>query len=178
MSITAAMTVEPRDSVATERSDRVAALYALHAPDAARLAYLLTGNKELAEDVVQDAFVKILGRFKDMGSVESFKAYLRTTVINVARGHFRRFRVERNWQQKQGGWLDDVVTKQPDIETRDEMWARLQKLPYRQRAAVVLRYYEDLSESETADVLQCSPGAVKSLTTRAMAALRGDEGVR
>jgi RNA polymerase sigma-70 factor (sigma-E family) len=178
MRIAGVMTVEGGETVATERSDRVAELYALHAPDAARLAYLLTGNKELAEDMVQDAFVKILGRFRDMGGVESFKAYLRTTVINVARGHFRRFRIERNWQQRQRGWLDDVVAKQPDLETRDEMWARLQKLPYRQRAAVVLRFYEDLSESETADVLQCSPGAVKSLTSRAMTALRGDEGVR
>ena len=171
------MTAERTDAVAAERSDRVAELYALHAPDAARLAYLLTGNKQLAEDVVQDAFVKILGRFRDMGSVDSFKAYLRTTVINVARGHFRRFGVERRWQRRGRGWLDDVVTKQPDIETRDEMWARLQKLPYRQRAAVVLRYYEDLSESETADVLQCSPGAVKSLTSRAMTALRDGEGM-
>jgi RNA polymerase sigma-70 factor (sigma-E family) len=178
MRIAGAMTAERGESIATERSDRVAELYALHAPDAARLAYLLTGSKELAEDVVQDAFVKILGRFRDMGSVESFRAYLRATVINVARGHFRRFRIERNWQQRQRGWLDDVVTKQPDIETRDETWTRLQKLPYRQRAAVVLRYYEDLSESETADVMQCSPGAVKSLTSRAMSTLRGDEGVK
>lgn len=172
------MPAERGEPVARERQDRVAELYALHAPDAARLAYLLTGNKQMAEDVVQDAFVKILGRFRDIRGVESFKAYLRTTVINVARGHFRRLRVERNWQQKQRGWLDDVVTKQPDIESRDEMWTRLLALPYRQRAAVVLRFYEDLSENETADVLQCSPGAVKSLTSRAMATLRGEQGVR
>ncbi|MGH2808174.1 MAG: RNA polymerase sigma factor [Actinomycetota bacterium] len=172
------MTVERPETVARERQERIAELYAVHAPDAARLAYLLTGNKQLAEDVVQDAFVKILGRFRDRGSVESFKAYLRATVINVARGHFRRLRVERNWQQRQRGWLDDVVTKQPDVETRDEMWSRLQTLPYRQRAALVLRYYEDLSENETADVMQCSPGAVKSLTSRAMSTLRGEQGAR
>jgi RNA polymerase sigma-70 factor (sigma-E family) len=172
------MTVERGEPVAAERSDRVAELYATHAPDAARLAYLLTGNKQMAEDVVQDAFVKILGRFRDLGGIESFRAYLRKTVINVARGHFRRLRVERNWQQHQRGWLDDVVTKQPDIETRDEMWSQLQSLPYRQRAAVVLRFYEDLSEAETADVLGCSPGAVKSLTSRAMSALRNEGGAR
>jgi RNA polymerase sigma factor (sigma-70 family) len=64
----------------------------------------------------------------------------------------------------------------PDVAGREDMWRRLRTLPSRQRAALVLRYYEDLSERETADALRCSVAAVKSLTARAMSALR--EGIR
>jgi len=60
----------------------------------------------------------------------------------------------------------------PDVEGREEMWAALQRLPHRQRAVIVLRYYEDLSERQAADVLGCSVGAVKSLTNRAVESLR------
>jgi RNA polymerase sigma factor (sigma-70 family) len=63
----------------------------------------------------------------------------------------------------------------PDVEGREVLWHRLQQLPHRQRAVLVLRFYEDLSERQTAEALGCSPGAVKSLTQRGMEALRRTE---
>lgn len=154
--------------------ERSAQLYAAHAPEAARLAYLLTGDKELAQDIAQEAFVKIMGRFGDLRNPDSFRSYMRTTVTNIARGHFRRLRVQRSWLRSAESRPASVDT-QPDHETRQDLWGRLAVLPYRQRAALVLRYYEDLSESSTADVLGCSPAAVKSLVARAMETLRAQD---
>ena len=155
--------------------ERSATLYATHAPEAARLAYLLTGDKELAEDIAQEAFVKIMGRFGDLRSPDSFRSYLRTTVTNLARGHFRRLHVQRSWLRSTGAGSASASVTQPDHETRQDLWDRLGVLPYRQRAALVLRYYEDLSENQTADVLSCSPAAVKSLVARAMETLRAQD---
>jgi RNA polymerase sigma factor (sigma-70 family) len=150
----------------------MAALYAAHAPAAARFAYLLTGDKELAEDITQEAFAKILGRFGDLRSDDAFRSYLRTTVMNLARGHFRKLRIERAWHSGERAEVRDAAVRQPDLEQRDDMWSRMSRLPYRQRAALVLRFYEDLSESQAADVLNCSTAAVKSLVARAMETMR------
>ncbi len=66
-----------------------------------RLAYLLTGDRELAQDLAQDAFVKVLGRFHDLRNRDAFWWYLRRTVVNLANSHFRRRRVERAWLERQ-----------------------------------------------------------------------------
>src|SRR5438105_909734 len=79
---------------------RLAGLYELHAPAATRLAYLLVGDRELADDLVQDAFVRLAGRFADLRDRAAFDAYLRKTVVNLARMHFRRRRVERAYLQR------------------------------------------------------------------------------
>jgi RNA polymerase sigma-70 factor (sigma-E family) len=154
-----------------ERRNRLADLYVTHGDEAIRLAYLLTGDRLLAEDLVQDAFVKLAGRFADLRDPEAFGAYLRKTVVNLTRMHFRRRRVER-------AYLESVRNEPapdsapPDVATYQEMRRALLLLPYRQRAAIVLRYYEDLSESQTADILRCRPGTVRSLVSRGIAALR------
>ena len=155
--------------------ERNARLYAAYAPEAARLAFLLTGDKELAEDIAQEAFVRILGRFGDKRSPDSFRAYLRATVMNVARGHFRKLRLERSWLRSATSQGTSEAKPPPDHETRHDLWARMSVLPYRQRAALVLRYYEDLSENQAADALGCSPAAVKSLVARAMETMRAQE---
>lgn len=152
-----------REGVATSR---LASLYYAHAGGARRLAYLLTGDPDLAEDLTQEAFIKLVGRFGDLRDPEAFGAYLRKTVVNLTRGHFRRLRVERRSRTR------PAADRLPDVEQPDEVWEMLQRLPPRQKAAVVLRYYEDLSEQQTADALGCSVGAVKSLTNRAMESLR------
>src|SRR5207302_804336 len=68
---------------------RLGELYRRHAPDAARLGYLLTGDRVLAEDLVQEAFVRMFGRFRDLRNPDAFGAYLRKTVVNLSRSHFR-----------------------------------------------------------------------------------------
>lgn len=146
-------------------------LYALHAPAATRLAYLLTGDGHLSEDLVQDAFVRAAGRFEHLRSSESFGPYLRRAVVNLSRGYFRRKRVERSFLARERARPPEI-TVPSSLEERDELWRALQHLPHRQRAAVVLRFYEDLSEHQAAEVLGCSQEALKSLVARAMRTLR------
>jgi RNA polymerase sigma-70 factor (sigma-E family) len=159
----------------TEPTGELADLYRRHVPAANRLAYLLTGDRSHAEDLVHDAFVRCVGRFGHLRAHEAFDAYLRRTMVNLHASRLRRLRVEREWLSRETGRVS-ATSGLPDIAGRQDMWRRLQGLPPRQRAVLVLRYYEDLSERETADTLRCSVAAVKSLTARATAALR--EGIR
>ena len=149
---------------------RLGELYAAHAPDAVRLAYLLTGDRAMAEDLVHEAFVRLFGRFRDLRNPDAFGPYLRTTVVNLARSHFRRRRVERDYVDRTAGQPD--VHAAVDVEGREAMWRAVQTLRPRQRAAIVLRYYEDLTEAQTAEVLGCAVGTVKSLVSRGIDQLR------
>ncbi len=163
------------DAVEADRSARAAALadlYGAYAPEAIRLAYLLTGDRFLAEDLVQDAFVRVTGRFQHLRKPESFEAYLRRTVVNLSRNHWRRRLVERKYLVRERSSKAPEWTAPPNTEEQDALWTALQRLPHRQRAAVALRYYEDLSEQQVADVLGCSAQAVKSLVARGMESLR------
>ena len=160
-------------AVSEERATggRLAELYVRHGPEAHRLAFLLTGDDALAEDLVQDAFVRLAGRFADLRDPGAFPAYLRRMVVNLARMHFRRRHVERAFLDRERGRR--VVTgAMPDVASHEDMKAALLALPLRQRAAIVLRFYEDLPERHIAEVLRCRPGTVKSLLHRGLAALR------
>lgn len=159
-----------------EAGGRLADLYALHAPAAGRLAFLLTGDRALAEDLVQEAFVRVVGRFRHLRVPDAFEAYLRRTIVNLHTSALRRRRLERAYLRREGVAMPSETM--PEVGLREDLWHELLALPPRQRAAVVLRFYEDLSERETAEVLGCSPAAAKSLVARAMDTLRdriGDE---
>lgn len=158
-----------------QRGGRFEELYATHGRDAVRLAYLLTGNRAEAEDLAQEAFVRILGRFGDLRKPEVFRAYLMRTVTNLARSGFRRREVEQR-HRRALATTDDGIGG-PDLAERDEMARALAGLPHRQRVALVLRYCEDLSERQTAELMQTSVKAVKALVTRGLAALRQREEV-
>jgi RNA polymerase sigma-70 factor (sigma-E family) len=158
-------------SVEREKTGRLAELYAMYSDRAVRLAYLLTGDMALAEDLVQDAFVKLAGRFADLRDQRAFEAYLRKTVVNLARMHFRRKRLERSYADREMQEPRPDVAL-PDVATHEQMKQALLLLPARQRAALVLRYYEDLPEAQIADILRCRPGTVRSLISRGVAALR------
>ena len=134
-----------------------------------RFAYLLTYDHHTAEDLVQTALAKTFltwGRLRDRGAVDS---YVRRIIVNENTSMWRRA-----WKRRERASesLPDRGTVDPDVESRDVMWQVVQSLPPRQRAAVVLRYYEDLSEADTAAVLGCSIGNVKSQTSRAIASMR------
>lgn len=126
-----------------------------------RLAALLVGGDAAAEEVVQEAFLRVRDRW---ARVEHPAAYLRAAVVNGCRSHQRRQRLEE--RRRQDG---PVRESGPPTEPLGDAIA---SLPYRQRAAVVLRYYEDLSERDIAAALGCSPSAVKSLLHRALTGLR------
>ena len=134
-----------------------------------RFAFLLTSNHHTAEDLVQTALAKTYltwDRLRDRGAVDS---YVRRIIVNENTSMWRRA-----WKRRErtSEVLPDRGTVDPDVESRDAMWRVVQSLPPRQRAAVVLRYYEDLSEADTAAVLGCSVGNVKSQTSRGIAAMR------
>ena len=146
-----------------ERTDDVlvAGLYEeLWAP-MLRLAKLLVGSDAVAEDMVQDAFMAVSPKLL---AVDNPAGYLRTAVVNRARGWHRRSATADRHRPEPPG-----VVGNPEI---DETWNALRVLPYRQRAVLVLRFYEDLSEAEIAAVLGCRPGTVKSATHRALARLK------
>jgi RNA polymerase sigma-70 factor (sigma-E family) len=136
-----------------------------------RLGYGLTGDLQLAEDLAQTAFAKAYASWARVRRADNPDAYLRRVVVNANRSRFRKIRV--------GEVLTETV---PDLvaaadaadqrHTRDSLVAALMELPYGQRAAVVLRYWLDLSETETALVLGCSVGNVKSQASRGLTKLR------
>ncbi|HEU5224982.1 MAG TPA: SigE family RNA polymerase sigma factor [Actinomycetota bacterium] len=146
------------------------ALYRAHAAEALRLGYLLTGDRLLAEDLVQDAFVRVLGRFRDLRNKDAFWWYLRRTIVNLSSSTFRRRRVERGWLASQRA--DEAAPADGDVGERDRLRHALMKLRPEQRAAIVLRFYEDLSESDTAEALGVPLGTVKSTVSRGLERLR------
>ena len=150
----------------------LAELYARYTPATLRLAFLLTGDRSQAEDLAHEAFVRSIGRFAHLRAHEAFDAYLRRTLVNLHISGLRRRRVERAWIARHGAVEATRTSALPDVESRQDLWLALRALPRRQRAALVLRYYEDLSERETAAVLGCSVAAVKSLVQRGAHALR------
>ena len=126
-----------------------------------RLARLMTDSPAVAEEIVQEAFIRFA---RSRGNKDEPAAYLRVIVVNMCRSQQRRTLIERRFAPKIA-----LHSGMPEI---DETWDLVRKLPFRQRAAVMLRYYEDLSEADIARVLKCRPGTVKSTLNRALAALR------
>lgn len=159
-------------SQSEERLGKLDELYVRHFPAAVGLAYLLTGNHHQAEDLAQEAFVRLCGRFRYLRDSQAFGAYLRKTVVNLHLSGLRRLRVERAHVERHRADVVEMSSEMPDVPGSRDLWALLQSLPARQRAAIVLRYYEDLSERETAAILRCSVAAAKSLVTRGMETLR------
>ena len=157
--------------IETAEHGRIGELYLGHADAAVRLAYLLTGDRDVAEDLVQDAFIRLAGRLVHLRDPGAFDAYLRRTVVNLSNSYFRRRRVERNYEMRLRTSSEPVASGR-SVEDREALARALRQLPQRQRAAIVLRFYEDLSEAQTADLIGCRPGTVKSLVSRALEALR------
>src|SRR5947208_16069208 len=151
--------VTREDAYVTEgEGGRLAELYVRHSAEATRLAYMLTGDRQLAEDLVQDAFVRLAGRLVHLRDPGAFEAYLRRTVVNLSHSHFRRKRVERAYLARAGSEIEaHDGSPGGSVEDRDALWGALQLLSSRQRIAIVLRFYEDLPEREVAEIMRCRP---------------------
>ena len=154
-----------------ERDADFADFFAAAWPRLLRTTYAVTGDRQLAEDTLQTAFAKAYAAWARVSRADEPLAYVRRMAINAALQHHRRASTRR----------ESVVERTPDGQQRareddwlahDEVWTAIQALPTRQRAVVVLRYYEDLSERQIADVLRCRPGTVKSQSSAALATLR------
>jgi RNA polymerase sigma-70 factor (sigma-E family) len=133
-----------------------------------RTAYLLLGDAAEAEDLVQTALAKTYAAWPRVRDVEAAPGYARTVLLNTAATWFRR----RSWRNERPTEALPEPTHHPDHTDRPAVLAALGALPLRQRAVVVLRYYEDLSVGQTARALGCSEGTVKSQTSDALARLR------
>lgn len=143
-----------------------------HLPRLLRFAAVLTGERELAEDLVQDVLLKAHGRWSDIGELEHAEAYVRRMIIN-------------DWVSWRRKWarvipradIDDQ-RRAPDpadrVTERDALAHRLRQLPAKQRAVIVLRFYRALDDDQIAELLGCSAGTVRSHASRALAALRID----
>ena len=138
-----------------------------------RTAYLLTGNRADAEDLLQTALAKTYLSWDRIRDREAVDGYVRRIMVNTQTSWWRRRKVDERPTDRlpdRSGGRDDTA----DLELHDALWTALSALPKRQRAMVVLRYYEDLSEAETARVMGVSIGTVKSTTSRALSKLRED----
>jgi RNA polymerase sigma-70 factor (sigma-E family) len=151
--------------------NRLADAYVRSAPGGIRLAYLLTGDRAVAEDLAQEAFVRFMGRLRFLRDPDAFEPYLRRTIVNLSKNHFRRRAVERAYLEREGRRVEDVSTG-PDVATSDVLRSALLRLPLRQRTAIVLRYYEDLPDGTIAELLGCRQATVRSLVARGLEALR------
>jgi RNA polymerase sigma-70 factor (sigma-E family) len=143
-----------------------------------RTSYALTGDTASAEDLLQTTLVKTYVHWDKVTRAETPDAYVRRMMVNLATSGWRSRRRRREvltdepTAQRAGGHAPNVEGFESELAARDELWEVVLRLPSRQRAVVVLRYYEDLSEREIAHVLDVAPGTVKSLANAAMTRLR------
>ena len=150
-------------------TDRLESLYSSEANGALRLAYVLTGDVHVAQDITHEAFARIGRKIFVLGDPEHQRAYLYRTVVNLCRGRGRKLRRERAALERMQG---QVTTTTSSSATNSLAWQAVLSLPPRQRAALYLRYYQDQSEAQTAEFLDCSVSAVKSLVNRGLKELR------
>jgi RNA polymerase sigma-70 factor (sigma-E family) len=150
---------------------QVTALYQAHALGLVRLAVLMVGDQPTAEDVVQEAFLGLYRRWPALKDPERALAYARSSVLNgcrmALRARFRRDKIRLTVP-------DDIESAEATAllgEASREVIAALRRLPARQREAVVLRYYLDMTEIQAAQAMRVSRGTVKSATSRGLAAL-------
>ena len=154
---------------------RLTEIFAEFGRETTELAYFMTGERELAQDISQEAFVRLFGRFGNLRDENAVRSYLRRTVINLTRSHFRRQRSERSYLARQAP-SESVVEPPSDVDTKEDMFRLLQRIPHRQRASLILRFYFDLSESQAAELLGTSEKAVNGLVSRGLDGLRKHEG--
>lgn len=135
-----------------------------------RRAHLLTGDSASAEDLVQETLAKLYLAWHKIKEPNAVDGYARRIMVNEFNSGWRR-----PWRRKERSTdrlPEHAVHDNPDEGAHDQMWRFVQSLPPKQRAVIVLRYYEDLSEAEIAETMGISPGTVKSQASRALATLR------
>jgi RNA polymerase sigma-70 factor (sigma-E family) len=158
--------------VADGRSELFADFVALRSAALQRAAYLIVGDVGLAQDLVQEALTRTYMAWPRMRDPRRAEAYARKAITTTAIDWSRR----RRWRAERALPLPETAVVSPDhagdVDERTWLWLCLLQLPVRQRAAIVLRYYEDLTERETAETMGCAIGTVKSQVAAGLAKLR------
>ena len=161
------------------RDEAIAVLWRQQRSRLVRLAVGLTGDRDAAEEIVQEAFAALLGRWRFLRDISAAQAYLQRVVVNQARARWRARRRAQVVAAVLPGRREQADSA--DLDAQLDMLAALGRLPWGKRACVLLRYYADLSEAQTAAVLGVSVGTVKSQTAkglRQLAAVINGQGVR
>ncbi|QXJ26477.1 SigE family RNA polymerase sigma factor [Actinomadura graeca] len=151
-------------------------MYEEHQSGLIRMAVLLVGDRATAEDVVQDVFLRMQDRAPDLDDPGKLLAYVRAAVLNGCRMALRRRRMLWRHTQPHEPPVWSAESAAMLGEQRREVMAALRRLPRRQREALVLRYYLDLSDDEVAGAMGVRPGTVRSTMVRALAALTRELG--
>ncbi|WP_329460219.1 SigE family RNA polymerase sigma factor [Streptomyces sp. NBC_01497] len=136
-----------------------------------RVALVLTGNREAAEDLVQETLERAYRKWRTIAAQEAPEAYVRRIMVNLANDRWRRFRRTEPYQD--GGDRAAPGDEYGQVDTRDQLIRAIQGLPMRMRTVVVLRYFHDLSDTEIAADLRISPSTVRSQLARGIEKLRG-----
>ena len=153
-------------------ADAFAAHYRAEGNACLRVAYVLCGDRTVAEDIVAEAFAKTWPRYR-AGRVVDVHSYVRRAVVNTLNSRFRRSGLEHRHLERMGSETPEVdVSPESGAAERSTLWPALLALPMAQRSVLVLRYMEDQSELETAAILGVRVGTVKSRSTRGLARLR------
>lgn len=158
--------------VETTRDTEFAEFFRRAWPTLFRMIYAVAGDVGSAEDALQSAFAKAYASWRKVSSADDSEAYVRRMAINELLGVRRRswWKSERSVAETPPS--EDAHSHESALVERDELWRIVLSLPVRQRAVIVLRYYEDLSEKEIAAALGCSRGTVKSQASAALTTLR------
>ena len=153
-------------------SGAVRDLYERHYVRLVRLAVLLVGDVGRAEEIVQDAFVDLVARWRTIRDPGAAVSYLRTCVANGARSHLRHRAVVNRQPVNRPSQVNSAETDAMVQIEHERVLSELSELPGRQREVLILRYYGQLSEAEIADTLGISRGAVKTHSSRGLHSLR------
>jgi len=163
----------PREGISgAESTDQLKSAFKDHYAPLLRLCRLLTETSEDAEDLAQEAFLRLAPKLTDIDP-SRVRAYLRSVAVNTSRNNQRRLAVEGRWFRRWG--QASTAAEGPEainLTEREIIWQWLLRMPHRQRCCLVLRYYEDLSEREIAEVLGCAVGTVKSTLSQGLTRLR------
>lgn len=149
----------------------LARLYELHAARLTGMMWAFLGDRAAAEDVVQDTFLRVGRRWRDVRDITSAPAYLRSTAFNVARSRLRRRVVALRHQAEPPGFGPSAEERTMLRADQQEVASALRALSPRQRACLVLRYYDDMTDAQIADDLGLSPSSVKTHVARGLATL-------
>lgn len=151
-----------------DRDRLLTALFIDHYDPLRRLAYVMMGDGSQAEEIVQEAFAKATSKWDLVSRADHPSAYMRQIVVNLCRSKIRRHVLERKVGEIFKRREEDIIDRSAEDYGMDlDVWKAVQRLPERQRVVVVLRYLEDLSEPEIADVVDLPVGTVKSQLSRA-----------
>lgn len=156
---------------AAERQD-FERFVAERSPALLRTAFLLTGDREKAQDLLQDSLVRLFSRWSSIRDPSAREAYLRRILVTTSANQRQRF-----WNRERSEPVPDAATPHhdpfPEADDRRHCLRAIKGLSHAHRAVIVLRFYEDLTEQQCADLLGLSVGTVKSRTSRALQQLRG-----